>query len=80
MSWINAEERERRVKKNPKHEISRNLENLEACDRTSSKPRLRICMDSNVKINTGKFSFRNGDIYEGGYKLDTDKRAIVKQG
>lgn len=34
----------------------------------------------NIKIGTAKFTFENGDTYEGNYQIDFDKSSLVKQG
>lgn len=36
--------------------------------------------ESNVRIGIAKFTFENGDNYEGKYQVDFDKCTLVKQG
>lgn len=36
--------------------------------------------ESNLKIGIAKFTFENGDNYEGKYQVDFDKCTLVKQG
>jgi len=36
--------------------------------------------ESNVRIGIAKFTFKNGDNYEGKYQVDFDKCTLVKQG
>lgn len=38
--------------------------------------------DSSGDLDAGaaRFTFKNGDVYDGGYRVDVDRRALVKQG
>lgn len=36
--------------------------------------------NSNVEIGTARFSFKNGDSYDGKYQVNVDRRTLVKQG
>lgn len=36
--------------------------------------------ESSVRIGIAKFTFKNGDSYEGKYQVDFDRCIIVKQG
>lgn len=36
--------------------------------------------EKNIKIDIAKFTFKNGDNYEGKYQVDFDKCSLVKQG
>lgn len=36
--------------------------------------------ESNVRIDIAKFTFENGDSYEGKYQVDFDRCTLVKQG
>lgn len=33
-----------------------------------------------TSVGAARFTFKNGDAYEGKYRVDVDRRALVKQG
>jgi len=61
------ERREERSSRNMKRNGSRSFKSSES-------------EDSNLAVGTARFTFKNGDSYEGRYRVNIDRRTLVKQG
>lgn len=48
--------------------------------KTSKTSKLANIENMNIKVSTARFTFKNGDSYEGKYQVNIDRRTLVKQG
>lgn len=49
-------------------------------ENSSKTSKLADIENSNVGIGTARFTFKNGDSYDGKYQVNIDRRTLVKQG